>query len=96
MIVWLPQASTDYEENIDFLLNRWTEKEALHFIDVTNSVLKIIEKAPATFRSTGYEDTHAAVIVPEIALYYRPLNNGDVALIRFWNNHQDPSKLHLP
>jgi hypothetical protein len=96
MIVWSPQASTDYEENIDFLLNRWTEKEALHFIDVTDSVLNIIEKAPATFRSTGYKDIHAAVIVPQITLYYKPLNNGDVALIRFWNNYQDPSKLHLP
>ena len=96
MIVWSPQASEDFEENLEFLQHRWTEKEALHFIDVTDSVLKIIEKAPATFRSTGYKDIHEVVIVPQITLYYQPLSNGDVALIRFWNNHQDPSKLDLP
>ncbi len=95
MIVWSPKASEDYEENIDFLLHRWTEKEALHFIEVTDSVLKIIDQAPATFRSTGYKDIRAVVIVSQITLYYHPLKNGDVALIRFWNNHQDPSKLKI-
>ncbi len=95
MIIWSPQASEDYEENIDFLLERWTENEALQFIELTDSVLKIIEKAPATFRLTGYKDIHAVVLVAQITLYYQPLNNGDVALIRFWNNPQHPSKLKL-
>jgi hypothetical protein len=95
MIIWSPQASIDFEENIDFLLNRWTEKEALHFIEVTDSVLKIIELSPATFRSTQYKDIHAVVIVSQITLFYQILNNGDVVLIRFWNNYQNPSKLDL-
>jgi plasmid stabilization system protein ParE len=95
MIVWSPLASKDYEENIEFLLQRWTTKEAIHFIEVTDSVLNIIEKVPMTFRSTGYKDIRAAVIVPQITLYYQLLDNGDVSLIRFWNNYQDPTKLKL-
>ena len=55
MIVWSPQTSKDYEENIEFLLYRWTEKEAIQFIEVTDSVLKIISESPMTFLSTVYK-----------------------------------------
>lgn len=93
MIVWSPLAAKDYEKNIEFLLNRWTQKEAIHFIDVTDSILKIIEASPLTFKSTGYKDIRAVVLLPQITLYYQLMDNGEVGLVRFWNNHQNPSKL---
>ena len=95
MIVWSPLAAKDYEGNIEFLLNRWTHKEAVRFIQVTDSILKIIDKSPKTFGEIGYREIRAVVIPPQITLYYRLENSGNISLIRFWNNHQNPEKLEL-
>jgi len=95
MIIWSPEAESDYHSNIEYLLNRWTEKEAIHFIEVTDSILRIIEKNPNTFRSVDYKGIRAAVILPQITLFYRTDSLGTIELIRFWNNYQNPKKLKL-
>ncbi|MBI1288258.1 MAG: type II toxin-antitoxin system RelE/ParE family toxin [Flavobacteriales bacterium] len=93
MIIWSPEAATDYQSNIEFLLIRWTEREAAHFIAVTNEILNLIENNPHAFRSVGYKQVRAAVILPQITLFYRVEENGAIELIRFWNNYQNPQKL---
>ncbi len=95
MITWSPLAANDYQENIEFLLRRWSEKEAIHFIETTDTILDLILRNPLAFRSTAYENVRAVVILPQITLYYRAQSNGNIELIRFWNNHQDPMNLGI-
>ena len=37
-VVWNSLAKSDYFENIDFLLNRWSERVAQDFVDEVHNV----------------------------------------------------------
>ncbi len=36
-IIWNQSATEDYHDNIDYLLKKWTEREALFFMDEVES-----------------------------------------------------------
>ena len=93
-IIWSELAKEDYWNNIDYLLNRWTTKEATHFINQVDDYLKIIAHKPKTFSPTKYKNIHAVPVVSQITLYYRVKAN-NIELVRFWNNYQDPKKVKL-
>lgn len=94
-INWSQIAQEDYWNTIDFLINRWTESEAIHFIDEVEQVLNILKKDNVTFKPTGYKNTYQIVIVKQITLYYQINQNNTIDLLRFFNNHQNPNKLNL-
>lgn len=45
-IVWSKPAQVDYWSNIDFLIDKWTETEALNFIFKTETILEVISENP--------------------------------------------------
>ncbi len=94
-IIWSPEASKDYWENIDFLLERWSENEAAGFIDIVDQYLKIIEKNPYTFQKTEYRNIHSAPVVSQITMFYQIIDNKTIELVRFWNNFKDPEVLSI-
>lgn len=94
-ILWSQTAQDDYWDNIDFLLNKWTETEAAHFINEVEQVLNILKQGKVSFKPTDYKNTYQITIVKEIALYYHLNPNNDIELLRFFNNLQNPDKLNL-
>ena len=94
-IFWSIDAIEDFEENIEYLENKFSENEVLNFTSKTIEVLNIISKKPKTFKPIKYKSIHAALIVPQITLYYRIKNKTDIELIRFWNNYKNPNNLGL-
>lgn len=94
-IHWSQTAQDDYWDNIDFLLNRWTETEATHFINEVEQVLNILKQGKVTFKPTGYKSTYQITVVKQITLYYHINQNNEIELLRFFNNYQNPNKLHL-
>lgn len=95
-VYWTRKASADYWQNIDFLLEHWDVNVAHAFIDKTNGTISIIQKSPKAFPETDFQNIRRAIIVPQIALFYR-LNQKDesIDILRFWSNHQDPNSLSL-
>ena len=69
-ILWSNPAKNDYWNNIDFLLEEWSEKEAKNFISEVNRVLKLISKNPKTFFKVGYRELRRVPITPHITLFY--------------------------
>lgn len=94
-IIWSPQAKKDYWQNIDYLLDSWTKKEAAHFIDLVEQSIFLIQKNPKLFQLTDFINVRRAFITPQITLFYRIVNNKKIELIRFWNNYQNPDTLNL-
>ncbi|NOQ75628.1 MAG: type II toxin-antitoxin system RelE/ParE family toxin [Crocinitomix sp.] len=94
-LIWSKPAQIDYWENIEFLLDEWTESEASAFIFKTDALLQIIKESPKTFRRFNYkQNIHTVPVTKEINLFYQ-VRKDKVELLRFWNNHQDPKKLIL-
>lgn len=94
-ILWSQTAQNDYWQNIDFLLNRWSETEAAHFINEVENTIEILRQGNVSFKATGYKNTYQIVIAKQITLYYHMNQNNDIELLRFFNNYQNPNKLHL-
>ena len=93
-IIWSEKAVSDYWQNIDFLIERWGDSEALSFISEVEQVIFIISKNPKAFPKTNYKKVHQALVVPQITLFYLVSSN-TIELVRFWNNHQHPKKLEI-
>lgn len=94
-IYWSQTAQEDYWQNIEFLLNKWTETEAAHFINEVENTIDILKQGKVTFKPTGYRNTYQIVVVKQITLYYHINQNNDIELLRFFNNYQDPNTLKL-
>ncbi len=92
---WSEFAKLDYWNNIDYLLENWTDKEAANFIEQVDNTLRILSFNPKAFPQTNYKNIHSAVVSSQITLYHRIINQNTIELIRFWNNYQNPEKLIL-
>ena len=92
---WSPIAKEDYWNNIDYLLEEWSEKEASKFIGLVEQNLDNIKRNPRAFVETSYKNTRAVVITPQITLFYKIVDETKIELVRFWNNYQNPENLEL-
>jgi len=94
-IFWSELSRQDYWENIDYLLEEWSAKEASRFIALVDKNINVIKQNPRIFAKTRYKNIRAVVITPQITLYYRVINRNIIELIRFWNNYQNPENINL-
>ena len=73
-ISWNPLAKFDYYENINFLLEKQSEKEAQQFIDEVNHIEFILRQGNVDFQDTDFEGVKRLVIRKQITLFYRIVN----------------------
>jgi plasmid stabilization system protein ParE len=93
--IWTDLALKDYHENIDYLLQEWSEKEALSFIDDVENILYSLQTGKIEYKESNYRYIRECVVCKQITLYYRHLNSKEVELLRFWNNSKDKRRLKL-
>jgi plasmid stabilization system protein ParE len=91
-IVWTTRAKIDFDENIVYLLENWTEREALKFTRKAISTIRIIENNPRAFQESDYQQVRKAPILKQISLYYR-INQSTIELLRFWGNRMNPKEI---
>ena len=91
-IIWSNLAESDYENNINYLLEEWSEKEALRFVNSVKNHLEIIASSPYIFPDKNGDGYRSAVIVSQITLYYK-IHSNQIRLHRFWNNYKNPANL---
>lgn len=61
-ISWNLLAKLDYFENIDFLLENWSEKEAQQFINEVNHLEFVLKQGNVDFQQTDFEGVKRVVI----------------------------------
>ena len=93
--IWTETASFEYEQNIDYVLQRWSEKEALRFINKVESIIYDLKKETIEYPLTERENIRKCVITKQITLFYEIDSNNNLVLLSFWNNYQDTEKLEL-
>lgn len=93
-IVWSDDAISDYHQNIDYLLNKWSAAVALEFIEDVDIVIGLIKSHPELYPLTDYQDIRKAVIRKQISLLFK-VTDDVIYLIRFWNSYQNPETLNI-
>jgi plasmid stabilization system protein ParE len=92
-VKWNRLASEDYYNNIDFLLKKWTIKEAQNFINEVDEIIFILKQGIIDYQETDYPNVRRCVIREQISLFYKIVDKHHIELLRFWNNYQDDKKL---
>lgn len=93
-IIWTERAAFDYWQNIDFLLNRWSQIVASDFIDKVERTIIILTDLSTIGIKTNFADVRKLVITPQIVLFYK-VTASEIILLRFWNTLQNPEELNL-
>jgi len=85
-ILWSPLAEETYLKTIEFILNKWTIKEAKDFEHKVESLLSKIKThrklCPASYKKPGLRK---CVISPQTSLVYR-INDDIIELVAFIDN----------
>lgn len=94
-IGWSDEANKTYDNNIEYLLHAWSEREIKKFILKTEEVLLKIQKYPEAYPlSKKNRKVRKIKINKYITLYYRFYSSKrEIVLLSFWNTKQDPLKL---
>ena len=94
-ITWNIAAKSDYFENVDYLLNNWSEKEVQVFIDEVRRIEFILKKGNVDFQDIGYRKVRRVVLRKQITLFYKINDKEEFEFLRFWNNHKDIKRLRF-
>jgi plasmid stabilization system protein ParE len=94
-ILWNQSALDDYHSNIQYLQEKWTDKEAINFIEEVEALLLLLKQGIGVFKESGYKSIKECIVNKHIVLYYRELPENTVELLRFWNTHQDKKNLNI-
>lgn len=93
-IIWSDDALADYHQNIDFLLEKWSEQVAVEFMEDVETIIELVECQPEIYPLTDYKGIRKAVVRKQITLFFS-VKEEAIYLIRFWNSYQNPERLKL-
>jgi plasmid stabilization system protein ParE len=94
-IDWSPEAEETFDQNIKYLQEEWTEREAKIFVQQTQKVIRSLEHYPESYpQGNKNKKYRKARLNKYIVLFYRYYKTkGVITLITFWNVKQNPVKL---
>lgn len=82
-VTWSEESRDDYYENINFLLDKWSEKVAQSFINKVNKIEEQLEQNNVEFAKTDYKGVHVVPIVKQINLFYLKKSKTELEFLRF-------------
>ena len=94
-VILSAKARKTFNDAIDYLTQKFSEKEILKFTDKIDETLSIIITDPRLARKVdGRPNVYKIVINKRIVLYYqyKPLKK-EILLLTFWNTLQNPKRL---
>ena len=92
-VVWTYEAKKSFDGILDYLMDVWSRKEALAFIDLVEETTDKIQHNPELFKISQYSETSCeAFIIKHTTMFYRVLE-GLIEIEYFWGNFQDPDKI---
>lgn len=96
-VKWMPEAEFTFNNNIEYLSQKWTSKEIIRFLDRVEKVISLLEQNPFLYPKYNQGGNIYKCIVNEhIAIFFKILEeDSSIHLLTFWNSNQDPKKLQI-
>lgn len=69
-VIWSEESETDYYNNIDYLLEEWTEREAENFIYEVEDIINQLRQGNTEFRRLGYKNFRVVPLISRKSLIY--------------------------
>lgn len=92
-IIWSPLAENDFGNILEYLNEKWGEKVACQFIEITSDVLRQISEKPKLFPLSNKKmKIRRGVVTKHNSIYYRE-SATQIEILRIYDTRQDPDKL---
>ncbi|NDV16842.1 hypothetical protein GO009_12470 [Muricauda sp. TY007] len=92
-VIWTFEAKKSFNDILDYLMEVWTQKEALTFIDLVEDTIEKIKDNPEMFKVSHYNGaSREAHITKHTTMFYRILDEL-IEVEYFWGNFQNPDKI---
>ncbi len=94
-ILWTDHAISELKETIEYLENKWTERELRRFAAKLDHTIELISKSPEIFPlSLEKNNIRKAVVEKHNNLYYR-INKNSIEIVSLFANRKNPNKKKL-
>jgi plasmid stabilization system protein ParE len=94
-IIWSDEALQGLKNIIDYLEQRWTQKEIKKFAKLLDKQLHLIKENPLIFPiSNRSKGIRKAVLSKQTTIYYL-IDSDKIFLLTLFDTRQDPNKLNL-
>jgi plasmid stabilization system protein ParE len=94
-VFWTDLALSELQQTIEYLENKWTERELRLFSGKLDHTIELISKSPEIFPSSlEKKGIRRAVVEKHNTLYYR-INNESVEIISLFLNRKNPNQKKL-
>ena len=92
-IIWTEEAINGLKDTVNYLEQRWTQKELNSFSRLLDKQLIIIKTNPGIFPfSNKNKGIRKSVLSGQTSIYYKTEGHS-IYLLSVFNNRQDPGKL---
>lgn len=92
-IIWSPLAENDFGNILEYLNQKWGEKAAYQFIEITSNLLRQISIKPKLFPLINRKlKIRKCVLTKHNSIYYRE-SVTQIEILRIYDTRQDPDKL---
>ncbi len=92
-IIWTEEAIRNLEAILDYLQNRWTQREVDNFKKRLSNLLRLISGNPKLFpKSENQPRLRKAVLARQTIIFYE-FKHGKVYLIYLFGSSQNPEKI---
>jgi plasmid stabilization system protein ParE len=89
-IEWSAEALTHLDLIVDYLENRWTEKEINKFFKALEKRINLISKNPLSFPVVEQKlDLRRSVLSEQTTIYYQ-IQSESILIITLFDNRKDP------
>jgi hypothetical protein len=90
-VIWSPRALAAHQRVIEYLQQKWTDKEIIQFIEITNKTLALVSSGKIKFRHSKKRNVYEVLVTKHNLLLYRETKNA-IELLTFWDTRQSPKK----
>ncbi len=94
-VIWSDEAESSFQQVIDDLLFRWSEREAINFINRTEEIISNVSKSPYLFRAY-YKDPaiRHGILHKNTTMFYKVMEDSKtIRIMLFWATRTNPNKL---
>jgi plasmid stabilization system protein ParE len=94
-LFWSDRALEDLQKIIDYLDEKWTQKEIRNFVKRLDKRLDLISANPRLFPKTARrKNVRRSVLTKHTVIYYETTES-DVTIVTLFDPRQHPKKLRL-
>lgn len=92
-IEWSEQAVHDFDEIVQLLSTKWSEKEVRDFVRSLDKELNRICTFPYAFPATSFKSGVRRCVLSKINTLYYQVKNSTIYLITIYDNRRNPANL---